>query len=165
MISVLCALPNSVYKTIPGVDVWDAQRDAFYFTGSNPVIVHPPCQQWSRLKAFAKPNPDEKELAYHCLKIVIRNGGIFEHPMGSSFFKEVGIKPTLSVDQHWFGYAARKRTWLYFAQVRPLALPLNFDCVQISDITKMSYDSGDRSRTTEHFATWMLESIRRSKSS
>lgn len=165
MISVLCALSNSIYKTIPGVDVWDAKRDAYYFTGSNPVIVHPPCQQWSRLKAFVKPNPDKKELAYHCLKIVIRNGGIFEHPMGSSFFKEVGLRPTLCIDQFVFGFPARKRTWLYFHNCKPLAQPLRFDAIQSEVTRNLSYRSGKRSETTIQFATWLIDCISLSKSS
>jgi len=159
MISVLCALPNSVYKTIPGLDVWDAQRDAFYFTGSNPVIVHPPCQQWSRLRMFAQVNPDEKELAYHCLKYVIRNGGIFEHPASSSFFREVGITPTLSINQSWFGYPGTKKTWLYFSGCKPLSFPLNFDAVRVNDVSNLNSRDGSRSRTTQQFAQWLVDCI------
>lgn len=71
MITVLCAKKNSVYKTIPGVDVWDETRDAYFFTGSNPVITHAPCAQWSRMRNFSKPNADERELAYFCLNKVL----------------------------------------------------------------------------------------------
>lgn len=125
MISVLCAKKNSVYKTIPGVDVWDQERDAYFFTGSNPVITHAPCAQWSRMKAFASDKPDEKELAYFCLGKIIRNGGIFEHPAGSSFFKTAGISKNIySVDQSWWGFPARKRTYLFFHGCKPLPFPV-----------------------------------------
>lgn len=125
MISVLCAKKNSTYKNIPGIDVWDENRDAYFFTGSNPVITHAPCAQWSRMKAFANDNPDEKELAYFCLNKVIRNGGIFEHPAGSTFYKEVGIlKDVYSIDQSWWGFPARKRTYLFFRDCKPLPYPL-----------------------------------------
>lgn len=166
MISVLCALPNSIYKTIPGIDVWDVKRDAYYFTGSNPVIVHPPCPQWSRLKAFANPDPDEKELAYHCLKYVVRNGGIFEHPAGSTFFKEAGISNgrLMSVDQFWWGFTARKRTHLFFSKCRPLSTPLRFDATEWS--VGMNRGKGlpeikksQRSETTKEFATWLINCI------
>jgi hypothetical protein len=160
MISVLCALPNSVYKNIPGLDVWDVQRDAYYFTGSNPVIVHPPCAQWSRMRAFSKPNESEKELAYFCLTKVIRNGGIFEHPMGSSFFKEVGLRPTLCLDQFVFGFPARKRTWLYFHGCKPLAQPLRFDAIESEVTRNLNSKNGSRSKTTMHFATWLIDCIR-----
>lgn len=125
MISVLCAKKNSVYKTIPGVDVWDHERDAYFFTGSNPVITHAPCAQWSRMKAFANDRPDEKELAFFCLKNVIRNGGIFEHPAGSTFFKEAGVEKNIySVDQVWWGFPAIKKTYLFFHNCKPLAFPV-----------------------------------------
>lgn len=115
MITILCAKKDSIYKQIPGVDVWDIDRDAYFFTGSNPVITHAPCAQWSRMKAFANDNKDEKELAWFCLNKVLRNGGIFEHPAGSSFFKEAGITQNIySVDQSWWGFPARKRTYFVF---------------------------------------------------
>lgn len=127
MITVLCVMPKSNYYTIPKLDLWDASRDAYFFHGSNPVITHAPCQQWSRMKAFARPDLDEKELAFHCLKYVVRNGGIFEHPQGSSFFKEAGITKNLySIDQSWYGFPARKRTWLWFNGIKPLPFTLPF---------------------------------------
>jgi hypothetical protein len=124
MISILCAKKNSLYKTIPGIDVWDEDRDAYFFTGSNPVITHAPCAQWSRMRNFAKDDPDQKELAYFCLTKIIRNGGIFEHPAGSSFFKQAGLtKNIYSVDQSWWGFPAVKRTYLFFHECRPLSFP------------------------------------------
>lgn len=125
MISVLCAKKNSIYNTIPGIDVWDANRDAYFFTGSNPVITHSPCAQWSRMKGFANDNPDEKELSFFCLQKVIRNGGIFEHPAGSTFFKEAGISKNIySVDQVWWGFPAKKKTYLFFHKCKPLPFPV-----------------------------------------
>lgn len=125
MITVLCANKDSVYKMIPGIDVWDETRDAYFFTGSNPVITHAPCAQWSRMKGFAKSVADEKELSFFCLKQVIRNGGIFEHPSGTSFFKEAGItKNIYSVDQSWWGFPAKKTTLLLFHNCKPLPFPL-----------------------------------------
>jgi len=127
MISVLCVMPKSNYYQIPGLDLWDVSRDAYFYFGSNPVITHAPCQQWSRMKGFANYNKDEKELAFHCLKYVLRNGGIFEHPHGSSFFKEAGItKNIYSVDQSCYGFPARKRTWLLFHGIKPLPFALPF---------------------------------------
>lgn len=156
MITVLCVMKNSIYKGMPGMDPWDEERDAFRYHGSNPIIAHAPCQQWSRMKAFAKDDKDEKELAYFCLKWVIRNGGVFEHPHGSSFFKEVGIKPTICVDQSWFGFPARKRTWLYFHKCKPISHPLNFEYPK-QKVALMSYL--ERSRTVEKFAVWLANSI------
>lgn len=169
MISVLCAKKNSIYKTIPGVDVWDEDRDAYFFTGSNPVITHAPCAQWSRMKAFANDDPDQKELAYHCLKYVLRNGGIFEHPGGSSFFKEAGVTNNIySVDQVWWGFPARKRTYLFFHYCKPLAFPV----MQYLPTVRVGSRKGrkdteisktQRSTTVRAFAHWMIDSINQVK--
>lgn len=155
MISVLCVNENSVYKTL-GLDCYDKQRDAYSFTGGNPVITHAPCQQWSRLKAFAKPNDYERDLAWFCLEAVERNGGIFEHPAGSSFFREAGIVPTISINQFWFGFPCRKHTWLYFSKCKPLALPLRFDAIE-KKVDQLH--SSKRSDTTESFAMWLIACI------
>ena len=166
MISVLCVNEDSIYKTIPGVDAWDKVRNAYNFNGSNPVITHAPCQQWSRLKYFAKPDELEKELAWFCLEKVKANGGIFEHPANSSFFKEAGIKPTISINQHWFGLEARKTTWLYFHDVKPFSFPLNFNAVTHAIKTGMGKKNGLKlmnkkrhSFTTLDFAMWMINCI------
>lgn len=130
MITILGVHKKSNYKLIPGLDLWDAERDAYNYTGINPVIAHPPCAQWSRMKNFAKSSSSEKELAAFCFEMVLNNGGIFEHPAGSSFFKYYGVDKykILSVSQRWWGFPAEKRTYLYFSRCKPLATPISFDC-------------------------------------
>jgi len=54
------ARPDSIYKSLPGCDVFDLARDARTYNGSYPVIAHPPCRAWGRLRSFAKPRPDEE---------------------------------------------------------------------------------------------------------
>ncbi len=173
MISVLCAKRDSLYKKIPGLDVWDDLRNAYYFTGSNPVITHAPCAQWSRMKAFSKPDQETKDLAYFCLNKVVRNGGIFEHPAGSSFFKEVGITNIYSVDQSWWGFPARKRTYLFFSKCKPLAVPLmqhmpthvvgiNSKLSEHQRKQRKELSKSQRSTTVIPFANWMIESIKAS---
>lgn len=156
-VSVLCCSEQSAYHSIPGLDLWPASRDAFYFTGSNPIIAHPPCQQWSKLRAFAKYAPDEKELAYQCLKHVLRNGGILEHPEGSLLWKETGLsKRVYSVDQSWFGYPVRKRTYLLFVGCKPLAYPIfGFQSKQLSSMGKKA-----RSMSTPAFTLWLVNCAR-----
>lgn len=164
MISVLCVMPGSNYFQIPGLDLWDAKRDAYNFIGSNPVITHAPCAQWSRLKAFANDNPREKELAWFCLEKVRRNGGIFEHPAGSSFFKEAGIKKIYSVDQSWWGFPARKRTYLYFHGYKPLAFPLSFDRITYKvggnrNGSLISMIKRDHSKMTLSFCQYLVDCL------
>ena len=155
-ISVLCTMPGSNYYRIPNLDCWDVKRNAFNFTGSNPVITHAPCPQWSRMKAFAKYNQRDRLLAYFCWDVVNTNGGIFEHPAGSSFFNHVGAdwNKIISIDQMWFGFPARKRTYLYFNKCIPLQYPISFDC-PVKLVEYMS--SSMRSRQPLSLCKWLVD--------
>jgi hypothetical protein len=160
MITVLCVQKKSIYKSIDGLDCWDQDRDAYNFTGRNPIIAHPPCAQWSRLHHFAFKNEREKNLAFFCFQLIQQNGGIFEHPAGTSFFKRVGVSSqVISIDQHWFGYPCKKRTYLYFNKCSPLSFPLNFEAYsrKFSDLSNLQ-----RSRTTPALAKWLVSCIENS---
>lgn len=174
-ISVLCVNRNSIYKTIPGLDVWDEDRDAYNFKGTNQVITHAPCQQWSKMKSFAKDNPREKELAFFCLNKVMVNGGIFEHPAGSSFFKAANVPRSsiYSVDQFWWGLECKKPTWLFFSQCKPLPYALRFEA--ITHQIKTGFNGANKikngmkwmqktrhSYTTIDFAKWLIASVENS---
>ena len=134
MISVLFARSDSIYKSLDDVDVWDIERDALNYSGNNAVIAHPPCRAWGKLKHFAKPRPGEKELAFFAVDSVRRNGGVLEHPLGSSLWKEANLPAvgkrdsfggwTLCVNQHWFGHRARKATLLYIVGCAPGSIPV-----------------------------------------
>jgi len=154
-ITVLCVNEKTIYKDM-GLDCYDQKRDAYNFTGNNPVITHAPCAQWSVCKPLAKVDAYQKELAFFCLEKVQSNGGIFEHPANSSFFKTAGIKPTISIDQSWFGFPARKPTWLFFSKCKPLPVPLRFEAIQ-KKVEQMW--SHERSITTKDFALWMIKCI------
>lgn len=154
--TILCVNKKSIYKEL-GLNCYDIDRDAYSFKGQEPVICHPPCQQWSKLKHFAKENKREKELAFFCLEQVHKNGGILEHPEGSEFFKVAGIKPSISVDQFWFGFPARKTTWLYFNKFKPGQIPLRFEAIE-KTVDKMH--SSKRSDTTKEFAIWLINCIK-----
>lgn len=157
MIDVLCAAKNSIYKSLPGFDVWDKERNAWNYNGSNMIIAHPPCAQWSKLRALATEDLSEKLLAWICLDFVNKNGGILEHPVGSLFLKEAGIeKQCYKVDQFWFGFPTKKPTMLYFKNCHPVALPLNFNAYEkrVEDL-----HSSMRSRTTVKLALWLQECI------
>lgn len=160
-IAILCADERSNYHALPGLDIYTRSRDAYTFSGRIPVIAHPPCQQWSRLKAFARENRSEKELAAFCFEQVNKNGGILEHPHGSSFFKYIGAdrKKMFSVDQSWYGFPARKRTILYCSGVQLLPSMLSFD-IPPKKVHQMSYSM--RSRSTTEFCEWLINSIRQS---
>lgn len=156
MISILCTDRLTNYRFIPGLDLWPKERNAYNFASSNPVITHAPCQQWSLLHHLAKPDLAEKELAMFCLEKVKANGGIFEHPAYSKFFAHAGIKPTVTIEQSWWGFPARKRTWLYMVGCEPLPFPgeRKPPRTNVEGIT-----STMRSRMPLAFCEWLVGSV------
>lgn len=132
MISILFARSDSIYKTIPGLDVWDEGRDARLWPGGNAVVAHPPCRTWGCLKYFATAAPPhEHALGPWAIEQVRRWGGVLEHPKGSTLFRECGCAlpaglpdqwggVTVEVDQFHWGHKARKRTLLYIVGAKNL---------------------------------------------
>lgn len=125
------------------------------YSGTFPVIAHPPCAQWSRLHKFSKPDPFIKNLAVICYEKVMQNGGILEHPAGSHLFNYVNAdwSKIVSVDQHWWNFPGRKRTYLLFHNVKPLSFPLNFNSIP-GDISNTLHSSA-RELTTLSFNKWL----------
>jgi hypothetical protein len=159
MIAVIGVHPKSNYKHFGNLDLYDLHRDGFNFAGDIPVIAHPPCAQWSRLKAFSKFSAKDKNLAILCWHYVNQNGGIFEHPAGSSFFDYIGADRTnlLSVNQSWWGFPATKRTYLYFSRCKAIAHPLSFDLVPggVCDL-----HSSQRSLMPAAFCKFLIDCVR-----
>lgn len=150
--TILCIQHDSNYLKIPGLDLWDKERNALNYKGNEPIIAHPPCAQWSKLKGFAIPDPEAINVAIYCTELVMKNGGILEQPAYSTLFKYMGIKPTLSVNQRWWGFRAEKPTWLYFNQVEPRRLQLKFDATETT-VTNM--DKGERAKMPLEFCKWL----------
>jgi len=176
MISVLFAREDSVYKTMPDLDVWDKQRDARNFTGNNPVVAHPPCRAWGRLRKFANPEKGERALSILAIRLIRKNGGVLEHPKSSTLWKKAGLPApgkrdcfggfTLGVNQHWWGHKAEKATLLYICGVEPKDLPpipLNF--IPPSHVVQSQSDStlkphiskAEREHTPIDFAKWLVD--------
>jgi hypothetical protein len=178
-VSALFVRHDSIYKQL-GIDCWDAERDARNFNQDNPVITHPPCRSWGKLRAFAKPVEGEKELAFLALRLVRLNGGILEHPRGSQLFPKYLPLPgeyddfggfTILINQHWYGHKAEKQTYLYicgcpFRQLPPI--PLSFDAIEcvIGSSTgknrtgKTELSKADRERTPLNLALWLIHTAR-----
>ena len=128
LVAALYVRADSHYHELPGVDCWDVIRDARRWPGGSPVIAHPPCRAWGRLRGMAKPREDEKELARIAVRQVRENGGVLEHPQASTLWADQGLWNdgqgfTLPVSQYWFGHRAMKATWLYIVGISPRALP------------------------------------------
>jgi hypothetical protein len=167
-ISVLFARTDSVYKTFPFCDVFDIDRDARTWAGGLPVIAHPPCRSWGRLRTFSRPAPGEHDLAFFAVQRVRENGGVLEHPATSLLFRDAGLPApgagvdwcggwTMSVPQFWFGHRADKLTWLYVVGCSPSCVPeLPFVLGQASrKVEFMSH--AEREKTPEKFAVWLCD--------
>ena len=133
LVTVLFAHRQTHYRVLPGVEVYDQLRDARTWPGGSPVIAHPPCAQWGRLRQLATPKPEEKALGPWAVEQVRKWGGVLEHPAGSKLWPTCKMPQpgqsdeyggwTLDIDQVVFGHAAQKRTWLYVCGCRPEAAP------------------------------------------
>lgn len=140
-VAALYVDPNGVYANLPGVEVWDEERDARLYAGPYPVVAHPPCNKWSSLAYInAKRLPgyklgDDGGCFEAALLAVETFGGVLEHPAGSLAWKTFGLpeparggwnvallgRPgwATEIDQAAYGHRARKRTWIYYVGDRP----------------------------------------------
>lgn len=176
MVAVLFVRKDSIYKSFRNCDCYDKERNALNFKGGMPVIAHPPCRAWGRLFYFARPEPGEKNLAVEAVKFVRENGGVLEHPADSKLWRELDMPKgrdidryggwTLSVNQHWFGHKAQKRTWLYIVGCESKNIPeysVNFNvishtiCSSKKKNGKKEVTRVEREATPEKFAKWLVE--------
>jgi len=171
-VAALCVRPGSVYSNIPGVECYDARRDALTFPGGLPVVAHPPCRLFGRLKAFAKVGDEsaERSLAHFCVGAVRLNGGVLEHPAASSLFRDAGLPApgcvdrhgfTFAVSQYWWGHAARKDSWFYICGISPRAMPAVPFRLEGCDMGKVeSLSRKGREGTPFDLAAWLVEVAR-----
>ena len=173
-------MQDSIYKTFDKADVYDIERDATTFAGALPVVAHPPCRAWGRLRKFANPAPGERELAFFALEQVRNNGGVLEHPESSKLWEECNLPFgeqiddwggwTLKVDQFWWGHKARKRTWLYICGIHPrdVTYPIRFDACEHTvcsstrvnrknSIRRKEISKKARMSTPIAFAIWLMD--------
>lgn len=165
MISVLCVNRNSHYKSIPGLDCYDLDRDCRTFPGGNPIICHPPCRHWSAFTRHqATGCPSEKELAWFCFDMLLQYGGILEHPAFSHFLRRFwpGEVKIIEVHQSWWGFPMRKRTWLMMPSSWNYELP--FDLLPDMNYSQSKVFSNlttsQRSATTPSLAKFLIETVR-----
>lgn len=162
---------RSIYRQL-GVECFDIERDARSYGGWLPVVAHPPCRAWGRLRAFAKPRDDEAALAFHALLCVRECGGVLEHPAGSSFWTAAELPLpgagfdrfggwTLPVNQQDFGHRAPKATWLYVVGCLPKDVPAFGLRLGVAPGRIEAMGKAERERTPEAFARWLIELARR----
>lgn len=118
------------YFDMPDVEPWDIDRDARKYNGPHPVVAHPPCGPWGRLRHLYRGN--EHDCAPAAVASVREWGGVLEHPAWSRLWPLCGLPEpggfadehggiTIAVDQCAYGHVARKNTWLYVVGV-PLSV-------------------------------------------
>lgn len=136
-VAVLYCEARGTYSRLSGIDLWHARRDARGYAGPDPVVAHPPCGPWGRLKRFC--HKQDASLAPLAVAQVRRWGGVLEHPAWSTLWDHCRLpRPgelpdehggwTLEVRQVDFGHVAAKPTWLYIvgltpSEVRPVIVP------------------------------------------
>jgi hypothetical protein len=179
-VAVLFARRDSVYKTLPDCDVWDADRDATLWPGGAPIVAHPPCRSWGTLAHMAQPREGERELAPWAIKQIRQWGGVLEHPRASRLWPELGLPEpgrcdkyggwTLEVLQWWWGHRAAKATRLYICGYQPSIVPAiparegEVECVLSSTWAKSGkpgMSQNNRERTPPDFAKWLVAVAKR----
>jgi hypothetical protein len=109
-------------------DWYDEKRDAKTYAGPLPVVAHPPCGPWGRLKFLC--TRQDRSAGPHAVELVRRWGGVLEHPENSSLWRVCGMpRPGELPDEHGgrtyrvaqvaWGHPCAKPTWLYVVGIRP----------------------------------------------
>ena len=166
MVAILCARRDSVYKLLPDLEVFDADRDARSFGGGVPVVAHPPCRGWGRFRWRSNHDENELDLARFCVHACQANGGVLEHPAGSALWADMSLPLaatpsrresgfTLCVDQSWWGHPARKRTWLYVVGLSGRVPPLSYS-LALPPTPVVHLGRAARERTPPAFAEWLV---------
>lgn len=166
-VAVLFVTPRSVYKSIPGVDCYDLERDARTFDLSCPVVAHPPCRMWGNYAQWAKGRPDERDLAHWAVHAVRHCGGVLEHPITSRLWREIqclgyGLRDRfggvlLPIKQSWFGHRAPKETGLYVVGPVP-EMFFRDDGSPFHFVERMG--APERMRTPPDLAHWLVNVAR-----
>jgi hypothetical protein len=184
-VAALFVRADSTYKTMPGVDAWDIERDARLWPGGSPVVAHPPCRAWGRLAHMANPRPDEKDLARWAVTQVRRWGGVLEHPAFSTLWADQQLPSpgvfdavggwTLPVLQQWWGHRAAKATWFYIVGVAPSEIPsIPYVMGEATHVVASSRNrqklrmvpeisKAEREHTPPALAEWLVELARRAR--
>lgn len=176
MIAVLFARSDSVYKGLAGCDVYDESRDARNYDGPHPVVAHPPCRAWGRLRTFARPEPHERNLARLAVALVREFGGVLEHPAGSLLWDAQRLPGswgrdsyggwTLPAPQKWWGHKAEKSSWFYIVGCSPddaprLPLVLGDASHVVQSRKREDYrphiTKAEREHTPPELARWLVE--------
>lgn len=166
--------PEGPYPAL-GVDCYDETRDAKTYAGPHPVIAHPPCGPWGRLRFLC--HLQDPSCGPHGVEMVQRYGGVLEHPSESTLFRHChlpwpGELPdqyggrTYLVRQVAWGHKCAKPTWLYVVGIDPALVRAGIRTGGIATHRITSGPGGPqlpsatkkvRRQTPIAFAMWLIE--------
>lgn len=177
-VAALYVDPRGPYANMLDVEAWDAARDARRYEGPHPVVAHPPCGPWSRMRGLC--TKQDKSCAPRAVEQVRAFGGVLEHPQLSRLWMHCRLPEPFGfpdgfggraflVRQVAWGHCCVKPTWLYVVGV-PTELVLAG--MRTGGVATHRVTSGPRgprlpsankriaSLTTPAFAAWMVELAR-----
>lgn len=127
-VAALYVEPGGPYFDLADVDCWDESRDARLYDGPYPIVAHPDCGPWGKLRHLYQGTGHD--CAPRAVEQVREWGGVLEHPATSRLWPALGLpRPdeqrtrdgsggwTENVFQVDWGHVARKQTWLYCVRV------------------------------------------------
>lgn len=165
---VLYTNSDSNYKKFD-IECYDLRKDARSFTGSNPIIAHPPCRGWGRLRSFSNHPGVELLLGVHAVQVARCNGVVVEQPFDSLLFDYMSAgsyqEPDrfggwrLKVQLNWFGFQCRKVTALYIVGCAPKSIPaypISFDAITTT-ICHPKFPKKERATTPPAMCKWLIE--------
>lgn len=149
--------PRGPYPALLGPELcWDEERDARLYDGPLPVVAHPPCGPWGKLRHLYRGS--EHDCAPRAVEQVRRWGGVLEHPAWSRLWEACALPLpgedrdcyggfTIEVCQVEWGHVARKRTWLYVVGVPPAEVQHWIDARPFPGRAPTHWISGGRGRS------------------
>jgi hypothetical protein len=182
--------PLGPYPKLEDVECWDKSRDARLYDGPGPVVAHPPCAPWSKMRWLSSSAKRhlERECAPRALEQVRKFGGVLEHPEHSTLWGTLCLPlPWVSdargpdvhggrsyrVEQVAWGHACTKPTWLYIVGVPHdvVVRGIRFGGVPTHCVTRgpgqeprlRVAHSTMRSRSPKAFAEWLVSLARESR--
>lgn len=125
-VAALYVDPNGPYFGRDDVDPWPKERDAKAYDGPHPVVAHPDCGPWSKLRHMC--TKQDESCGKRAVLQVQEFGGVLEHPAHSKLWEYYDLPGpddatdhhggrTYAVEQCDWGHKCRKPTWLYVVRV------------------------------------------------
>ena len=170
-VAALYVEKGGCYYGLPDVDPWPADRDARKYTGSHPVVAHPPCERWGRYWSggpsakVRRTLGDDGGCFTAALAAVRRWGGVLEHPEASHAFAAHQLSTpkwgggwvaagdwcgwVCCVAQGNYGHRSRKLTWLYAAHVELPSLDWSIPPPSIARLDEGFHSKEERARAVK----------------